>query len=608
MLSLQSLTATNFRSWATLNYTFTPGLTVLLGANGAGKTSIRHAAQYALTGNVPGLRKNDLVRRGVHANSKFDSAITCLVDGKLTVIKRGKSGTTVQQGGEAVAVRDASFLDRIKLAVGFAFLSAEQAHFVDVQEFKRKEMLTSLINEVGYLRNRCVPYAKGMLDKLADSKLKVGHDIDSMYILRDEVELALNEARNAAVEERQRIDALATQAAVGLPMTADVYNDTVRQIATLESEAQEASINARKGSDWVTQVYAHNARCAQAQAGIDRARSAVTLEEANLRAVEERLQDAKEALSCPSCNGVMVCSACGKRIVAGAEKEQGLLKRKAEVEVELQKAQEVLAGLLAQLEGKMTPVSQEDIENVRVRGAAYENEATTKTAQRDALVALAHEYDVAYAKSQELYKIADRKEGLARLLKNVRTITSRLEEIDKIVKRKSKTLEVIDKFMGEVRQSVMVMNEVMPSVYFNMFLSRLNDFCNFLLSQISPMRLELGATEDGITILVDGMEVKQLSTGERQRVRIATTLAFSLMAPGTDTLFIDEVFDSGLDAEGVQALAMLLSTHMKSFFKKIIMISHQPDLSSAIGADRVIHISSESDTSVMRTEFAREVA
>ena len=159
-----------------------------------------------------------------------------------------------------------------------------------------------------------------------------------------------------------------------------------------------------------------------------------------------------------------------------------------------------------------------------------------------------------------------------------------------------------------MRQATTIMNEVMPSVYFNMFLSRLNDFCNFLLSQISTMRLELGANDDGITITVDGKEVKQLSSGERQRVRIATTLAFALMAPGTDTLFIDEVFDAGLDAEGVQALAMLLSTHMKSFFEKIIMISHQPDLSSAIGADRVIHITAEENGSVMRTSFTREVS
>lgn len=608
MLKILSLTGTNFRSWADLSYTCTPGLTVLLGANGAGKTSIRHAAQFALTGNVTGLRKNDLIRRGVHHNAKFEVAINCLIDGKHTVIRRGRGGTTVQQGGDPVGVREASFMDRIKLAVNFAFLSAEQAHFVDVQEHKRKEMLTSLIAEVGFLRNRCVPYSKMVLDKLADKKIKVGHDIDSLYILRDEVENALLTARSTAADEKQRIDKLMAQAEVDLPMSPDAYNQSLHTSAALAEEITQAQINIKKGNDWVQQAYKHNERVALAQAGVERTRTAISVAETDLRGVEERLQDAREALECPSCGGVMVCSACGRRIVSGEEKEQALLKRKGELEVDIAKNKEILAGVLEQLSGKMQAVAIADIEGVNERVRAFEVEVTTKTLQKQTVDSSINEYNVAYARSQELYKVADSKEQLSRLLKNVRTIQARLNDIDATAKRKSKTLDTIENQMGLMRQATTIMNEVMPSVYFNMFLSRLNDFCNFLLSQISTMRLELGANDEGITITVDGKEVKQLSSGERQRVRIATTLAFALMAPGTDTLFIDEVFDAGLDAEGVQALAMLLSTHMKSFFEKIIMISHQPDLSSAIGADRVIHITAEENGSVMRTSFTREVA
>ncbi len=608
MLTLQSLTAANFRSWKKLSFVFEPGLTILLGANGAGKTSIRHSAQYALTGAVPNLRKADLQRNGTGHNAAFGVTIMCTIDGIATTIKRGKGGTSVQQQGEEYNVRDASFMDRVKLATGFSFLSAEQAHFVDVQEFKRKEMLTSLIREVDFLRNKCVPYNKRLLEVLNDKKIKVGHDIDSMYILREEIEASLIEARGTASSEKRRIDGLQAQAAVGLPMTPDAYNQAVLDRHNAQEEVALKRTRVKQGTDWVQKAYKHNERVADAAAGISRTQNAIAVAEVELQGVLERLSDAAEALSCPSCQGVMVCSSCGKRIVTGVEKQQKLENRRSELTTTIAQETAGLAELQQRLQGKLTAVTQEEIQGVVDAVAVFGTEIVGLDARIKLLGDSIHEYEVANARAQELYKVADHKEHLQRLLKNIRTITARLADVNATIARKSKTLTVIDTLMGRLRQANVVMNEVMPSVYFNIFLSRLNDFCNFLLSQISSMQLELGANEDGITIKVNDKEVKQLSSGERQRVRIATTLAFSLMAPGTDTLFIDEVFDSGLDNEGVQALALLLSTHMKSFFRNIIMISHQPALSAAIGADRVINVFTNGEgESVLQTTFAREV-
>lgn len=608
MLILQSLTATNFRSWKALNFEFRPGLTILLGANGAGKTSIRHAAQYALTGNVPNLRKADLVSRDLHPNAAFGVSVNCTIDGVQTTIKRGKGGTTVQQNGEPYSVRDASFMDRVKLSVGFAFLSAEQAHFVDVQEHKRKEMLTSLIAEVNFLRNKCVPYSKRLLEALNTKRIKVGHDIDSMYILRDEIDMSLSEARTTAADEKFRIDALLAQAAVGLPMTPEQYMVTSGEIESLREEAQGLRRKIKEGTDWVHKAYKHNERCAEAQAGIARTINTIELSQVELNGVYSRLQDAREALVCPECQGVMVCSACGKRIVIGQDKENRLIKRRDELISDIAANNEILAGLQANLVGKLEPVAQSEIERIGGAVQFFATDASTKEGRIVILEESTREYEIASARAEEIFKVVEHKEHLNRLFANIATIQMRRDDVDATLVRKSKTLGAIEKLMANLRQANTVMNEIMPSVYFNMFLSRLNDFCNFLLSQISAMRLELGANEEGITINVDGKEVKQLSSGERQRVRIATTLAFALMAPGTDTLFIDEVFDSGLDAEGVQALAMLLSTHMKSFFRNIVMISHQPALSSAIGADRVIHVTAEEGWSTHQTAFSREVS
>lgn len=609
MLTLQSLTAVNFRSWKTLSFTFEKGLTVLLGANGAGKTSIRHAAQYALTGGVPNLRKQDLVRRGLGKNANFGVTVQCTIDGKPTTIRRGKDGTAVQQGGAEYSVRDASFMDRVKLAVSFAFLSAEQAHFVDVQEHKRKEMLTSLIAEVDFLRNRCIPYSKKILERLNDRRIKIGHDIDSMYILRDEIESSLATARETAADEKRRIDGLLSQAAVGLPMNADTYNGMVVERQNRSDDSAEKSLRIRQGNDWIQKAFGHNERCAGVQTDIQRTMSNTEVRRAELQGVEDMLQYAREALSCPACQGVMVCASCGKRIVTGEEKEATLLKKKAQILADITHNEAALVELQAKVAGKLQPVPAEEIERIRATIQQYEIDVDVHRKAIALMDSDIHEYDISLARSQEILKVTEHQEYLQRLYANIRTIEIRYAETATIIKRKTKSLEVVEARMGHFRQANIVMNEIMPSVYFNIFLSRLNEFCNFLLSQISTMRLELGANEDGITITVDGKEVKQLSSGERQRVRIATTLAFSLMAPGTDTLFIDEVFDAGLDNEGVQALALLLSTHMKSFFRNIIMISHQPALSAAIGADRVINIYVDGDNvSALQQTFAKEVA
>lgn len=589
MLKLQRLTARNFRSWSRLTYEFKEGLVLLTGRNGAGKTSIRYGAQFAMTGSIPGLKKKELRRRG--DNIKFMNAeLECEIDGEPTIIKRTMSKTEITQGGETFGIRDASFLDKLKLATSFAFLSSEQAQFVDVQEHKRKEMLNSLIPEVHFLRKKCTPRAKEIMLHLHDKQVKVTSDIDNIYILMDELKEARQAAQDAVNSEVGRIKALEAQMDEGLPMTRLEYKDAKDTLANLKEQYDGFVQKAKDCTNWVRKALKHNQRVSTFSTEISRIKGNITRVETEIKGVEDRINDAKMSQKCGSCHGRVVCEDCGKPVI--------IEDRTAEFEERLEKLNDELAMFQQKLEQKMEEAGRKhamiddaEVEKIEKRSDKFQGKADDIKKSANDLNHDIRAYEIANARAEEISKVTMHREHLDKLKDNVRKIDARIEASEAAIKRKTKTIDVIEQNVLNIKAAVNVMYEQMPSIYYNLFLTRLSEFCQFLMSEISDMKISLGATKDGISIIVDGKEVKQLSSGEKQRVRIATTLAFALMAPKTDTLFIDEVFDSALDSDGVEELARLLSGHIRTYFPKIIMVSHRQDIALSLGADQIIEIS-----------------
>lgn len=593
MLKLLKLTARNFRSWVALDYTFPDGLTLLTGENGAGKTSLRFATQFALTGAIPGLKKSELRRRGDDAKRML-ARLECEIDDVHTVISRSMTKTEITQNGETFGVRDASFLDKLKLATNFAFLSAEQAQFVDVQEYKRKEMLNSLIPEVNFLRKKCTPRAKEMLVHLHDKQVKVGSDIDNVYILLDELEEARVSAQDLVNSEVGRIKALEAQMEKGLPMSRGEYRDAKAQIVEFKKQYTDLTGKADECKTWVNRALKHNQRVSTFSTEISKIKGNLSRIAAEIEGYEGRLDDAKKLQLCPKCMGRVVCEDCGEPVVI-ADRTADFEKKLENLRDEQSMFQQRLDQKMEEAGRKHAIVSDEEVEKIENRAGRFSAKAEEIHKMAQDINAAVREYEIANARAEEISKVTMHKEHLEALKKNVKKIESRIAAAKDTIKRKTKTVDVIEQNILNFGVAVKVMYEKMPSVYYSLFLTRLSEFCQFLMSEISNMKISLGATEDGISIIVDGKEVKQLSSGEKQRVRIATTLAFALMAPKTDTLFIDEVFDSALDTQGVNELAQLLSGHIRAYFPKIIMVSHRQDIAMSVGADQVIEITKGAD-------------
>lgn len=604
MLELLAFRAKDFRSWAELDFILQPGLTLVCGDNGAGKSSLQMVAETALTGNPAGLTKEEVTRDG--AKRGFSATLDFIYNGKTCSISRGGGKVNLSIDGEQTSVREANFLDQLKLTAGFTFLSAHQAMFVDLPGHKRKELLHSLIPQVGFLRRECTPHIKELASRMTAQRLEVIHKFDSLEILLREATINLDDAKGLHAAEKNRLAAIKAQASLELPMSAEAYADALRDIERLTQELANGQIRARKMEGWLDQARKHNAAIERVRTALTRAEqehAAVTREKAS---VADMLTVTVQPAKCSDCGAPVVCGTCGKKFLANASAQQRGEQKIAELDKRLRQIQGEIDRLRAESAGKLDayPLDRVDHADVTLRELRRAQEAAQS--RLDQLREDVARYQSIQGRIDGFLKVGADESRLRDLEAQMRKVFIRMQQLRRDQERKKRTISVIDKLISDLRVGSNIMYEIMPSAYYSAFLSRLTKFCNYLLGAISNLELEFVVSEDAIEIIVNNKKYKQLSSGQRQRVRIATTLAFALLAPMSDTLFIDEVFDSALDANGLAALNKLMNEHIRSFYKKIILISHNPALALGVGADRVVQtwIDKEGVSHMQTTEGA----
>lgn len=588
MLQLQQLTLCNFRSYRKLVWQFRDGLTLLLGPNGAGKTAVRYGVQYALTGSIPGYTKAEL-RNDAAPSAPMYASLDCVAGGKTTNIYRAFSKTTITQDGETFGVREASFLEPVKKNAQFVFLSAEQSHFIDVQEYRRKQMLNNLIKQVGFLRNDCTQRAKDFQACVYNRRTTLLHQIETIQVAGEELRQAQNDAEHAVRVEEKRLAGLRELAAAGLPFTHTERDEKQRRLDAVHDRHGVVDTYVRKTTTWVADAHAHNRRVRTAHTGAENKRAEIANIEELETAVQARKADVLEALVCPSCDTGMVCASCNTPYVAPDKQGQldnelrSLATRKA-------RAIDSLKKLQAEIAKDHALIDEDVIAQTEAALQQYRQELDSLCTERAELTSALERFDLAVTRAQELNRFAEAEGHLEQLQVNLEAVKERVAYSAALVQRKTKAVDVLAKKGAQLNAAITVLYDQMPAVYYNLFLQKLELYTQFLLGEISDMTISLSASADGISVLIDGKrKVHQLSTGQRQRVRIATTLAFAFMSTECDTLFIDEVFDTGLDEEGVALFAQLINTHMRKHFSKIVLVSHRQDIAMSVGADYVYH-------------------
>lgn len=85
VLRLETLRLTNFKTYQDSTFTFTPGHNVILGENGAGKSSIFEAITFALFGSVPGKTISSLIR---HDQTRMEITLDFSVNDESFTVER----------------------------------------------------------------------------------------------------------------------------------------------------------------------------------------------------------------------------------------------------------------------------------------------------------------------------------------------------------------------------------------------------------------------------------------------------------------------------------------------------------------------------------------
>lgn len=577
-----------FRSWEHLVFKFPEGLSILCGSNGAGKSSIRLGVQYAIAGSVPRITKSELAK--IDGKSAMSVELHMQSDaGESVVIRRTGSRTVISVAGVDQSVRENSYMANLRTAMAHTFLSPDIAAFVDVPDSKRKEMLYELIPEVAMLRSQCVPRMRDILKRYFTRRTNVINNIYSMEAVVAEQKRSTLIAKQNYDAEQRRIAALKSALDAELPYTEEeviAFNKRIEEIDTDVSKLNKYMAEARIYVERATATNAIHVNAINMHNHLERELVAVR---ARIAAYDDIAKNTT-TLSCRKCGGTLVCSQCGTQATTVAVDTSGLVgfqNQEKQLIIDLERQAAALA--------KAEVIKPEHIEQVRAEMRNAESSINYLGNERLTLRTKVTEYTSAVSNIEAVKSIQLDTSVAEAIRKNIEDTEELIKRSIVVIERKKRAVEVMERTERNMTVAVDAMNTVMPAVYFDHFLTRLSTYCNHLLEAISTMQLSMSASDSGISILVDGMNFNQLSSGERQRVRTATTLAFALLSRNSDTLFIDEVFDAYIDAEGIEELAIMLSTVMRDFYAKIIVVSHQPHLVASLKPDHVIIVEKNED-------------
>jgi len=310
---LKRLSVRNWRAFDVADVSFRPGVNVLLGPNGVGKTSLLEATAYALAGEPSML---DDVRQMVRADGPVDVTLTLELDGADWEVCRGlgpthrrgaevvrRGGNSVAEGGEQVAtmlgrllgVPSDVFLRILYMPEGDVYrflgnspLGALDAHLRRVLGLEQLALIdraaAQVKREIANQRSTLTTLAEqlaGRQQVLADGRTRWSGDLD--------------ERRRALESEQERLSAELAEATQQRRAAEDAVHRMARQLADLEAIEREQGELAGEG-DPTQQVRELRARCAELRVSLQ----ALDRTLAELTAEQKRLADLRRLLAARS--------------------------------------------------------------------------------------------------------------------------------------------------------------------------------------------------------------------------------------------------------------------------------------------------------------------
>ena len=534
-MKLRHLTLQNFARYESLDLDFPDNLFLLVGSNGAGKSTIPEAICWTLYGQ--------LIRgRGYPARSGTTaSTLTFEVGGQDWAISRKRSGGKNELRLFRSA-QDVSGQTPTETQAKIDGLLGPWDRFVATHVFAR-DFMTRFA--VATDKDR-----KAMLEGF----LGLGRFDDALSACRTDRSLQDNAAAGAKAALEAQRDALIRQQAAfeALPPEAD-HRALEAELEKLEKEyiaADDSYQRLKTAAD-------------QAEKTQDRTRQTAFRKrhECELAIKEkERLLEAKTrtlaTATCPVCF----------RQMKGAENAV-----EAHFMDEVAALDPKIAQVTKELDDLNADLKEQEAEFKALRESVAE--ARAKLPNTDALKRLRN--DIATARVQAGERIRRTAE-----LEESKRIIAEKERESVLAQERATLLREVDRVLGLRGARTLLLGRA---------LGRLEDETNAALRELG-LGLQVGIS--GTTQLKSKKEVEAIdieligagegayemsSTGERARVDVAFLMGLAGMAGATGFLAFDEVFDS-LDPEGVSLVAQYLDKLAQQ--RQVIVISHHADLKS----------------------------
>ena len=565
MINIEKLTVRNFMSvgnvtqainFDRLDLTLVLGENLDLGGdgsrNGTGKTTIINALSYALYGNaLTNIRKDNLVNKTNGKNMLV--SLEFHVSGVDYKIERGRKPNVLkfyvnnleQQTSDDAQGDSRETQDAIEHVLGMSHdmfqhivgLNTYTAPFLSLKANEQRNIIEQLLGIT-------------LLSEKAD-RIKELNRITKDSIQQEEFRIRAVQEANKRIEEQ--IDSLKRRQTLWIAKHNDDLNNLATALVNLQKIDIDAEIQAHKDhAAWDNRRRAFN----DLQGQLSRAKLEVQREEKTIK----KLKDEIVSLNAHTCH------TCGQPF--HDQKHQQVLTIKQNDLSESQSRLDDQTVLVNELGNEISDIGE--IGKPPVMFYDHEEDAIQHRATLSTLQIQIN------SKQQEQDPYQEQIDDMMTLALQV-VDYSTLNEYTKLQEHQDFLLKLLTNKDSFIRKKIIDQNLSYLNARLTHYLDRIGlphsvAFQNDLSVQITELGREL--------------DFDNLSRGERNRLILSMSWAFrdvweSLYHP-INVLFIDELVDSGMDAQGVENSLALLKKMSRERHKSIWLVSHRDELAGRV--------------------------
>ena len=558
----------NFRSILDLELSFPRGLIVFCGPNGSGKSSVIYAIQYALFGRVRRLSKQTL-----QSNLTDDECKVALEFSNGLVVSRGKR-LVLRKGGKALSVRERETATELFGNLSLAFLGVDTMYFVDALPSERRKILAPIIPDLKVLLDVIAPKVKACVQHLFDYR-------------------AIKEKKQAELEGQLKVvEDMYKELSYDYSQAKELISKKSKELEMLESAIARLTKEKEQFESAydLKSVKAHLQALQAKRDLLSRQIQAISSLDQRIQSHQNLLQALQEQVS--KCDREIqkitksvskkVCEWCGSKLqldnvqILSSKLEQKR-KEKEGLLQKIESIQQELAKLLkerqdpAPLEVELKEVNEE-IEKINADLDAYR-------AVLGELSRLQQERDVLKSSLQKAYGVLERKEELQKLGYQRKRLQEQVKHTSRVVTR-------VDKIWRLFQDLELLIKRDLFEAYVAQACQYIEHCANELLAS-EGLAVSIMPKQGAIELLVNGRSLFQHSAGERQRVRLAVSVAFSALARSSPFIFLDEVLDAHLDENGIEFVTTVVIPWLVRHFEQVVVVSHKHELLYALQPDAV---------------------